>query len=324
MSQGLKISEFPEVTNSQLDNRDLFLVSEYVRNNVYASKKLSAKYLLNLKTEAVNLATVDKTDKELYAGVNIGSNGQSILKFRTIKAGTDINLDQQAETVVINNLIDGQNLASQANNSATVFFKKENSALKFKTIVGEQGILTRSDNNKVYIRPKQHHYFFIPGNPSNPSNNIRIASIYSGKAQNDNSPNARFKNRNLSGTWTSGTQTESLASIINNAPVEVRDGIAAADRGLALVRMYLNTNSGGNVGHSLSVKSTEDSSWTQKISIDPTGGGGTAWEGEDTCTSIIEFNKSSKQFNWKVDVGSASRSAGWEFTVGFTLEGFFI
>jgi hypothetical protein len=322
MSQGLKISEFPEVTNSQLDNRDLFLVSEYVRNNVYASKKLSAKYLLNLKTEAVNLATVDKTDKELYAGVNIGSNGQSILKFRTIKAGTDINLDQQAETVVINNLIDGQNLASQADNSATIFFKKENSALKFKTIVGEQGILTRSDNNKVYIRPKQHHYFFIPGNPSNPSSNKKIFSrsfayiVSAGGTQE--------KLTTLTGSYTTGTRTASLASIINACPIEVKDSIAAADRGLALVRMYLNTNSGGNVGHSLHVKSTEDKDWTNKISIDPTGGGGAAWEGEDTCTSIVEFNKTSKEFNWKIDVGTGTRTSGWEFSVTFTLEGFFV
>lgn len=320
MSQGLKVTEFPEVTNNQLDNRDFFLVSEYIRDNVYATKKLSAKYITNLKTEAVNLADADKTDKEIYAGTNTGANGQSILKFRTLKAGTDVNIEQSSETLTIKSLIDGSNLTAQADNNATIFFKKESSLLKFKSIVGEQGILTRSDNNKVYIRPKQHHYFFIPGDPENPSNNKRVFSkVFSYQATG-----SQEKLTTLTGSYTTGTRTASMASIINSCPQVVKDSIAAADRGLALVRIYLNTNSGGNVGHSLDVKSTEDKDWTNKISIDPTGGSGAAWEGEDTCTSLIEFNKSSKEFNWKVDVGSGTRTSGWEFSVTFTLEGFFV
>lgn len=320
MSQGLKVTEFPEVTNNQLDNRDFFLVSEYIRDNVYATKKLSAKYITNLKTEAVNLASADKTDKEIYAGINTGANGQSILKFRTLKAGTDVNIDQGSETLTINSLIDGSNLTAQADNNATIFFKKESSLLKFKSIVGEQGILTRSDNNKVYIRPKQHHYFFIPGDPENPSNNKRVFSkVFSYQATGN-----QEKLTTLTGSYTTGTRTASMASIINACPQLVKDSISAADRGLALVRIYLNTNSGGNVSHGLSVKSTEDKDWTNKISIDPTGGSGAAWEGEDTCTSLIEFNKSSKEFNWKVDVGSGTRTSGWEFSVTFTLEGFFV
>ena len=77
MSQGLKVTQFPEVTNNQLDIRDFFLISEFIRDGVYATKKLSAKYITNLKTEAVNLADKDKTDKEIYAGINTGANGQS-------------------------------------------------------------------------------------------------------------------------------------------------------------------------------------------------------------------------------------------------------
>ena len=136
MSQGLKVTEFPEVTNSTLDNRDFFLVSEFIRDNVYATKKLSAKYIANLKTEAVNLASADKKDNEIYAGSIKGANDQTILQFRTIKEGTDINIDlpKGTNSFIINSLIDGSNVTPQADNNATVFFKKESSILKFKSI----------------------------------------------------------------------------------------------------------------------------------------------------------------------------------------------
>lgn len=323
MSQGLKISEFPEITNSQLDNRDLFLVSEYVRNNVYASKKLSAKYLLNLKTEAVSLATSDKKDKEIYAGSIQGLNGQNILRFRTIKAGTDIELDSdnEKETILIKNKINAQNIAAQAENSATVFLKKEDSILKFKNIVGEKGILTRSDDNKVYVRPKEHHYLFVPCVPNNPSKNKTAVSIAS-KQKSDK--DGLFRDRPLSGAWDTGSQTADLTSIINDLPSSVKESLNLAEKGLALVRIRLNTNSGGNVGHHLDVKSTDSSTWERKISIDPTGGGGAFWEGEDTCTSIIAFNKSNNKFNWKMGVASTSRNSSWEFSIRMVVEGFFV
>ena len=324
MSQGLKITQFPEVTKNQLEDKDLFLISEFIRDGVYATKKLSAKYITNLKTEAVNLADKDKKDNEIYAGSIKGANDQTILQFRTLKAGTDINIDlpKGTNSFIINSLINGSNLTAEADNNATIFLKKESSLLKFKSIVGEQGILTRSDNNKVYIRPKQHHYFFIPGNPLNPSNNKKIFSKsfeYSPKAGSSSE-----KLNTLKGSYTTGSRNASLATIINACPQEVKDSIAAADRGLALVRIHFNTNSGGNVAHYLDVKSTEDKDWTRKISIDPTGGGGAGWEGEDTCTSIIEFDKKTKEFNWKIDVGSDTRTSGWSISVTFTLEGFFV
>jgi hypothetical protein len=325
MSQGLKVTEFPEVTNNKLDNRDFFLISEFIRDSVYATKKLSAKYITNLKTEAVNLASTDKTDKEIYAGINTGENGQTVLKFRTLKAGTDVNIEQGSESLLINSLIDGSNLTAQADNNATVFFKKESSLLKFKSIVGQQGIVTSSDNNKVYIRPKPHHYFFIPGDPGNPSNNRRIfAQGFSVVPTSTQIKLPTDKNT----AYTTGTRNGSLKNIINGSPI-IKDAVTLADRGLALVRIYFNTNAGGNYSHLLDVKSIEDKDWTRKISIDPTGGSGAAWEGEDTCTSIIEFSKDDKsfgEFNWKIDVSAstATRIAGWEFTVTFQLEGFFV
>lgn len=325
MSQGLKVTQFPEVTNNQLDNRDFFLISEFIRDSVYATKKLSAKYITNLKTEAVNLADKDKTDKEIYAGINTGANGQSILKFRTLKAGTDVNIDQGPETLTINSLIDGANLTPQVDNNATVFFKKESSLLKFKSIVGQQGILTSSDNNKVYIRPKPHHYFFIPGDPGNPSNNTRIVAQGFSVVPTSNQIKLP-KDKNTA--YSTGTKKGSLKDIINGSPI-IKDAVTLAERGLALVRIYFNTNAGGNYSHSLDVKSIEDKDWTRKISIDPTGGSGAAWEGEDTCTSIIEFSKDDKSFgdfNWKIDVAAstATRITGWEFSVSFQLEGFFV
>jgi len=327
MSQGLKVTEFPEVTNSTLDNRDFFLVSEFIRDSVYATKKLSAKYITNLKTEAVNLASADKKDNEIYAGSIKGANDQTILQFRTIKEGTDINIDlpKGTNSFIINSLIDGSNLTAQADNNATVFFKKESSLLKFKTIVGQQGIVTSSDNNKVYIRPKPHHYFFIPGDPGNPSNNRRIfAQGFSVVPTSTQIKLPTDKNT----AYSTGTKKGSLKDIINGSTI-IKDAVTLADRGLALVRIYFNTNAGGNYSHLLDVKSIEDKDWTRKISIDPTGGSGVGWEGEDTCTSIIEFSKDAKSFgdfNWKIDVSAskATRIAGWEFTVTFQLEGFFV
>ena len=323
MSQGLKITQFPDVTKNQLEDKDFFLISEFIRDGVYATKKLSAKYITNLKTEAVNLAATDKTDKEIYAGINTGANGQSILKFRTLKAGTDVNIDQGSETLTINSLINGSNITQQADNNATIFLKKESSLLKFKSIVGEKGILTRSDDNKVYIKPKDHHYFFIPANPDNPTANKRIFSQGFAVITGPNSIKLPT-DKNL--TYDSGSRTASLAPIINACPPIVKDSINAAEKCLAFVRISFNTNSGGNFGHKLSVKGIEDKDFTEKISIDPTGGGGAAWEGEDTCTTIIEFDKKTKEFNWKVIVNPSTtlRPNGWEFTVTFAIEGFFV
>ena len=331
MSQGLKITQLPDVTKNQLENEDFFLISEFIRDGVYATKKLSAKYITNLKTEAVNLADKDKKDNEIYAGSIKGANDQTILQFRTLKEGTDINIDlpKGTNSFIINSLIDGSNISAQADNNATIFFKKESSLLKFKSIVGQQGIVTSSDNNKVYIKPKQHHYFFIPGNPSNPSNNKKIFNQgFAAVPDADQIKKGFVTLPRSKEQYDSGSRKASLKNIINGSTV-IKDAVLLADRGLALVRISFNTNAGGNFGHKLFVKGIEDNDFTQKIGIDPTGGSGAAWEGEDTCTSIIEFSNNTNtlgDFNWKVVVNESSgtRSSGWEFNVNFAIEGFFV
>jgi hypothetical protein len=128
-----------------------------------------------------------------------------------------------------------------------------------------------------------------------------------------------------------------LTPNINNLPQGVKDSLNAAEKGLAFVRIRFNTNAGGNVHHYLDTKSTEDENWTRKISLDPTGGYRYRWwywsywgqtnvpfEGEDTLSTIVEFNKSSGRFNWRIGVGSTARNSSWEFGTSMYLEGFFI
>jgi hypothetical protein len=320
MSQGLKISELPALDKNQIQGGDLLIVAEKVKEGSYRTRKLDASYLLKLKTEADNAGN-DTGRFEIFKNTTTNTTTQaSILNFRGLKAGNDIKMTQSDDNITIEAVVNGENIANAANDVGIYQGKNNtNGNLKFKSIAGEKGIETRFDTNKVYVKPRDHHYFFIPAVPTNPSTNPSIVNI---KSKKKNESGALWPNRPLSGEWNTGAQIVDLTSRINALPQAVKNSLNLAEKGLALVRIKVNTNSGGNVGHFLDVLDTAND-WQNKVAIDPTGGSGTAWEGEDTFTTTIEFNKSTGRFSWRIRVGSASRTNVWEFNVTMHLEGFY-
>lgn len=336
MSQGLRISELPSLPKNDIDVGDYFIIAEQTGRNTWATRKVDAKFILKLKTEAINAGT-DDDEAEILSGITTNNSTQaSVLNFRRLKAGSDISLVQTSDRITINAIVNARNEETNAANRAGLFVgKNANDDLRFKNISGDKGLETVHNNpTRVIVQPKAHHYFFVPANPNNPSANPIIENKWSKRYNEDG---ALWTNRPFSGQWNTGAQTVDLTSNINALPQSVRDSLNAAERGLAFVRMRFNTNAGGNVQHYLDTKSTEDSNWTRKISLDPTGGYRYRWwywwywgqtnvpfEGEDTLSTIVEFNKSSKRFNWRIGVGSTPRNTSWEFGVTMYLEGFFI
>jgi hypothetical protein len=323
MSQGLRITELPDSRKTELDVGDYFIVAEQTGRNTWATRKVDAKYILKLRTEAVN-AGADDNEAEILAGTTINQSTQaSVLNLRRLKAGSDISLVQSADNIVINAIVNARNEETNVANRAGLFIgKNTNDDLRFKNISGDKGIETIHNNpTRVIVQPKAHHYFFVPANPNNPAVNYLVENKWS-KVRN--APGALWPNRPLSGAWNTGAQIVDLTPQYNLLPQSVKDSFNAAEKGLALIRIRFNTNAGGNVGHTLQVKSTEDTTWYTKIEIDPTGGPGTAWEGEDTTTTIVEFNKSTHRFNWRIAVGSTARNSNWEFGTSMWLEGWFI
>lgn len=324
MSQGLRISELQGVTkNEGLDVGDLFIVAEKTGKDTWATKKLDAKFILKLKTEAVNVGS-DDSECEILAKTTTNKDTQaSVLNLRRLKAGNDITLSQTSDQILISAIVNARNEEANAANNAGLFIgKNKNDDLRFKNISGDKGIETIHNNaTRVIVQPKAHHYFFVPANPSNPSVNYLIESKWSGKK---NDAGALWPNRPLSGAWNTGPQTVDLTARINALPQSVKDSLNAAERGLAFIRIRFNTNAANNVQHYMDVKAEDDTSWTRKIAIDPTGGSGAAWEGEDTTTTIVEFRKSNNRFNWRVGVNETARTENWEFGTNMYLEGFFI
>jgi hypothetical protein len=153
MSQGLKINELPAIEKNNLESGDLLVVAEKVRQNVYATRKLDASYILKLKTEADNAGS-DDGRVEIYKNSTISKLGATVLNFRGLKAGNDIALTQQDDNILIDAKVDGENTATEATNIVGVYAGKNglNSNLKFKTISGENGLTARSDSaNRIYI-----------------------------------------------------------------------------------------------------------------------------------------------------------------------------
>lgn len=328
MSQGLKISELPALDKNQIQGGDLLIVAEKVKEGVYRTRKLDASYLLKLKTEADNAGS-DDNRFELYKGATTNSKTEAtVLNFRGLKAGTDITMSQSDDNITINAVVNGENFSNSANNVGIYNGKNTtNQNLKFKSISGEKGIETRFDSNKIYIAPRANHYFFIPANPSNPSNNPQILNL---KSLKRNDAGALWKDRPKAGKWNTGPQKVDLKSRINALPAAEKASILAAEKGLAFIRIKVNTNSGGNVAHYFQVKDSKND-WVTKLDIDPTGGGGAAWEGEDTIVTIVEYTKTVSggnlivaDFEWKIGVNETLRNENvWEFNVTMNLEGFF-
>jgi hypothetical protein len=151
MAQGLKINELPEVDKNNLETGDLFVIAEKVKEGVYATRKLNASYILKLKSEADNVGS-DDDRVELYKDSTTSKQGTTVLNFRGLRAGSDIKLTQETGNILIESKIDGDNTITEATNIVGVFDTKTSaSILKFKNISGENGLITRSSDNRVYI-----------------------------------------------------------------------------------------------------------------------------------------------------------------------------
>jgi hypothetical protein len=95
INQAIKISDLPSISN--LESGDLLLVAEK-NGQTYATKKIDASYINNLRTIAANLGS---TGAEVYQGA-IGGNSSSLsLKFRRIVAGDDVSVTQTADSIRI-------------------------------------------------------------------------------------------------------------------------------------------------------------------------------------------------------------------------------
>lgn len=95
INQGIKISDLPSIPN--LESGDLLLVAEKNSQN-YATKKIDASYINNLRTVAANLGS---SGAEVYQGA-IGGNTSSLsLRFRRIVAGDDVSVTQTADSIRI-------------------------------------------------------------------------------------------------------------------------------------------------------------------------------------------------------------------------------
>jgi hypothetical protein len=149
MSQGLKISQLPPVTKNNLETGDLLVIDERVREGVYATRRLNASYILKLKTEANNAGS-DDSRVELYKGQTTSKTGTTVLNFRGLKAGTDIQLVQQSDNILINAKVDGENINNTIPN---VYGGKNNTNanLRFRGITGTNGIRTIEQTDRIVI-----------------------------------------------------------------------------------------------------------------------------------------------------------------------------
>jgi hypothetical protein len=329
MSQGLKINELPAITKNNLETGDLLVVAEKVREGVYATRKLDASYILKLKTEADNAGS-DDNRVEIYKNSTTSKQGTTVLNFRGLKAGTDIALTQQDDNIVIDAKVEGENTKTDAANIVGIYAGKNisNSNLKFKSISGEKGLTCRSDSTGAYVSPIEHHYLFVPATPLDPNANPRIIRKVFATGDTPFALADRVAPPNSGNfytlEWESSIQTIDLSAQINSLPSVVKNSLNLSEKGLALIRIKLNTNSTGNFGHYLNVKPTNSGSWTNKITLDPSGYNST-WEAEDSILTIVEYTKSTSSFNWKVGANAGNKDTRyWQISVIMNLEGFFV
>jgi hypothetical protein len=328
INQGIKISQLPATTT--LDTGDLLLLAEKTaKAGVYENKKIDVSYLNNLRTRAANLGTDGDGQMEIYEGSSGGSGTAPLtLRFRRLKQGKDIVLTQNAEDITIDAVVDGENVGTLAGAQSLYAGKNTtNSNLQIRKIVGAGGLMADLTSNTVRIRTKPHHYVFVPAKPTNPSDQPLIKQIRAwGTVTRLNKPGVviDFPGKRGDIAWDSGPVSVSISSIINALPAGTWD-LESSEKGLALVRMRFNVNATANCGHTLSVRENNKVGWVEKISLDPTGGGGAAWEAEDSIVSVVEFDKTTKSFEIKINSGATARDVRyWDVTVQMYLEGLFI
>jgi hypothetical protein len=95
INQGIKISDLPSIPN--LESGDLLLVAEKNSQN-YATKKIDASYINNLRTVAANLGS---SGAEVYQGAIGGGTSPLSLRFRRIIAGDDVSITQTTDSIRI-------------------------------------------------------------------------------------------------------------------------------------------------------------------------------------------------------------------------------
>jgi hypothetical protein len=95
INQGIKISDLPSISN--LESGDLLLVAEKNSQN-YATKKIDASYINNLRTIATNLGS---TGAQIYEGAVGGGTTALSLRFRRIVAGDNIIVSQGTDNIII-------------------------------------------------------------------------------------------------------------------------------------------------------------------------------------------------------------------------------
>jgi len=95
INQGIKISDLPSIPN--LESGDLLLVAEKSGQN-YATKKIDASYINNLRTVAANLGS---SGAQIYEGAVGGQTNPLTLRFRRITNGADISVSQTSDSIII-------------------------------------------------------------------------------------------------------------------------------------------------------------------------------------------------------------------------------
>jgi hypothetical protein len=319
MAQGLNIVDLPSVTKENIDVDDYFLFEEKLSGNVYSTKKLNASYLLKLKTEASNISTV-YDEASIFAGITVNAAGSNVLNFRNLQAGNNISLTQQDSNIKIDANVNAENIQSDTTNSYGSYIGKNttSSYLQFKNFSGLGGLETTTDSTKVYIKNKDHHYFFIPASPLSLNVNETLLDYY-----------INFSTTSLDpiydGEWYSNIFTCDLQSTIDNLPVNAKNSILNTTNCLALVRIEFESNTGGNSIHDLELKGSTEQDWNLKTQINPRGNWHSLWEQKSFITTTVGFNTSNKQFNIRIKTDSNQKeTAYWKLGLKVIIEGFFV
>lgn len=319
MAQGLNIVDLPGVTKENIDVDDYFLFEEKLSGNIYSTKKLNASYLLKLKTEASNISTV-YNEASIFAGTTINSSGSNVLNFRNLQAGNNISLTQQDSNIKIDANVNAENIQTNTTNSYGSYIGKNtySSYLQFKNFSGLGGLETSTDSTKIYVKNKQHHYFFIPSSPLSLNINQTLLDYYVDFS-------TTLSDTTYNGEWYSNIFTCDLQSTIDDLPNDTKNSILSKENCLALIRIEFESNTGGNSIHYLELKDNIEQEWNSKTQINPRGNWYPLWNQKSFITTTAGFNTSNKKFNLRVKTDSNEKqTAYWKMGLKVIIEGFFV
>lgn len=183
INQGIKISDLPSIPN--LESGDLLLVAEKNSQN-YATKKIDASYINNLRTVAANLGS---SGAQIYEGAVGGQTNPLSLRFRRITNGADISVSQTSDSIIIS----APNALKVASNAEVWSGMETNKAVSPAGLASKMS----SDNAGEYIVKRDYYGNFAA--------NIVTASL------NGNASSATqlqtLRNITLSGDLTGAART---------------------------------------------------------------------------------------------------------------------